>query len=96
MHVAAPIDLLEPDPSGYGFRYLAAPSDLLEPGPFRLKTDKGFSFCLTLRNDGREFDKWSTLITTKIEICGCLGVKIFQVAVVAHPRFYNLNTISRG
>jgi len=63
---------------------------------FDFKTDKGFSFCLKLRNDGREFDKRSTLSTTKIEKYGCLGVEIFQVAVVAHPGVYNQNTISRG
>jgi len=63
---------------------------------FDFKTDKRFSVYLTPRSDGRECDKWNTLRTTKFERCGCLGVEIFQVAVVAHTRIYDLNTISRG
>ena len=57
---------------------------------FDFKTDKGFIFCLTPRNDGRECDKWNTLSKTKIERRGCLGAEIFQVRVVAHPGIYNL------
>jgi hypothetical protein len=57
---------------------------------FDFKTDKGFIFCLTPRNDGRECDKWKTLSKTKIERRGCLGAEIFQVRVVAHPGIYNL------
>jgi len=34
---------------------------------FDFKTDKGFSFCLTPRNDERECDKWNTLATTKLK-----------------------------
>jgi hypothetical protein len=80
--------------------HVAAPSDLFNVPQaamdFDFKTDKGFSFCLTPRSDGRECDKCYTLSTTKIGRCGDFNAAIFQVTVVAHAGIYNLNTISRG